>query len=224
MKGTFLKAENKKRGYYGSGRRGGEVAQFLVGLADRPDPNAYPRRVGTGLADDELEAVVNKLKPYFRSIILSINSDIRTIRSEVFAAPYSLRFPPFVELVHSSNGTTQKGTVQGDAQDGKSRHKEHTRKAEKKAVSILQQEVDEYSDPYYWDLDLADIKQLLNNIQRSENANTIDYYRKKYCPKESFEIQELRYSDLAYDGHELRNIFSGRRGYMLWDLSGWRIA
>ncbi|KAK6272919.1 hypothetical protein POUND7_010002 [Theobroma cacao] len=370
-------------GYYGSGRRGGEVAQFLVGLADRPDPNAYPRRfvsfcrVGTGLADDELEAVVNKLKPYFRkyeypkktqpsfyqvtnnskerpdvwiespeklaflycalmlgkllvfgsnvyslcsisccrSIILSINSDIRTIRSEVFAAPYSLRFPridrvrydkpwheclnvqSFVELVHSSNGTTQKGTVQGDVQDGKSRYKEHTRKAEKKAVSIvpshfiqtdtssvkgetliftnlifyfvnvpptysldsfhkiivehggmfsmnlnksvthcvaaeskgikyqaaklhgeiihyswvldccsqkmllplqpkyflflsesskkkLQQEVDEYSDPYYWDLDLADIKQLLNNIQRSENANTIDYYRKKYCPKE----------------------------------------
>ncbi|XP_021275747.1 DNA ligase 4 isoform X2 [Herrania umbratica] len=180
-------------GYYGSGRRGGEVAQFLVGLADRPDPNAYPRRfvsfcrVGTGLADDDLEAVVNKLKPYFRkyeypkkmqpsfyqvtnnskerpdvwiespekSIILSINSDIRTIRSEVFAAPYSLRFPridrvrydkpwhecldvqSFVELVHSSNGTTQKGTVQEDVQDGKSRHKDHTRKAEKRAVSIV---------------------------------------------------------------------------------------
>ncbi|KAF6155628.1 hypothetical protein GIB67_034723 [Kingdonia uniflora] len=117
-------------GYYGSGRRGGEVAQFLVGLAEGSAPNTYPRRfisfcrVGTGLSDDELDALVTKLKPYFRkneypkktpsyyevtnsskerpdvwiespekSIILSITSDIRTIRSEVFAAPYSLRFP-----------------------------------------------------------------------------------------------------------------------------------
>lgn len=31
-------------GYYGSGRHGGEVAQFLVGLADRADANVYPRR------------------------------------------------------------------------------------------------------------------------------------------------------------------------------------
>ncbi|XVF47614.1 hypothetical protein PTKIN_Ptkin03bG0124100 [Pterospermum kingtungense] len=344
-------------GYYGSGRRGGEVAQFLVGLADRADPNAYPRRflsfcrVGTGLTDDELETVVKKLKPYFRkyeypkktppsfyqvtnnskerpdiwiespekSIILSITSDIRTIRSEVFAAPYCLRFPridrvrydkpwhecldvqSFVELVHSSNGTTQKGTEQVNQQDNKTKRKEHTRKAEKKNVSIvpshfiqtdtscvkgetlifsnlmfyfvnvpptytldffhkmivehggmfsmnwnnsvthcvaaeskgikyqaakrhgeiihyswvldccsqkrliplqpkyflflsesskkkLQQEVDQYSDPYYWDLDLADIKQLLNNIQRLENSNTIDYYRKKYCPKDRWSI------------------------------------
>ncbi|TYK03081.1 ty3-gypsy retrotransposon protein [Cucumis melo var. makuwa] len=59
-------------GYYGSGRRGGEVAQFLMGLAERPPSNAYPRRfvsfcrVGTGLTDEELDAVVNKLKPYFR--------------------------------------------------------------------------------------------------------------------------------------------------------------
>ncbi|XP_022755489.1 DNA ligase 4 isoform X3 [Durio zibethinus] len=344
-------------GYYGSGRRGGEVAQFLVGLADRPDPNAYPRRflsfcrVGTGLTDDDLETVVKKLKPYFRkyeylkktqpsfyqvtnnskerpdvwiespekSIILSITSDIRTIRSEVFAAPYGLRFPridrvrydkpwhecldvqSFVELVHSSNGTTQKGTEQGNQKDGKTKRKEHTRKADKKSVHIvpshfirtdtssvkgetlifsnlmfyfvnvpptysldsfhkmivehggmfsmnlnnsvthcvaaeskgikyqaakfhgeiihyswvldccsqkkliplqpkyflflsesskkkLQQEVDQYSDPYYWDLDLADIKQLLNNIQRSENSNTIDYYRKKYCPKDRWSL------------------------------------
>ncbi|XWS28144.1 hypothetical protein CRYUN_Cryun25bG0040400 [Craigia yunnanensis] len=344
-------------GYYGSGRRGGEVAQFLVGLADRPDPNAYPRRfvsfcrVGTGLTDDDLETVVKKLKPYFRkyeypkktqpsfyqvtnnskerpdvwiespekSIILSITSDIRTIRSEVFSAPYSLRFPridgvrydkpwyecldvqSFVELVHSSNGTTHKGTEKGNQQDSKSKRREQTRKEEKKNVSIvpshfirtdtssvkgetlifsnlmfyfvnvpptysldsfhkmiaehggmfsmnlnnsvthcvaaeskgikyqaaklhgeiihyswvldccsqkkliplqpkyflflsesskkkLQQEVDEYSDPYYWDLDLADIKQLLNNIQRSENTNTIDYYKKKYCPKDRWSL------------------------------------
>ncbi|OMP08515.1 DNA ligase, ATP-dependent [Corchorus olitorius] len=253
-------------GYYGSGRRGGEVAQFLVGLADRPDPNAYPRRfvsfcrVGTGLSDHDLETVVKKLKPYFRkyeypkktqpsfyqvtnnskerpdvwiespekSIILSITSDIRTIRSEVFAAPYSLRFPridrvrydkpwhecldvqSFVELVHSSNGTTQKETEQGDLNGIKYQaaklHGEIIHYSwvldccsQKKLIPLqpkyflflsesskkkLQQEVDDFSDPYYWDLDLADIKQLLNNIQRPENPNTIDYYRKKYCPKD----------------------------------------
>ncbi|PPS04581.1 hypothetical protein GOBAR_AA16074 [Gossypium barbadense] len=280
-------------GYYGSGRRGGEVAQFLVGLADRPDPNAYPRRfsksirimslrghhdVGTGLTDDDLETVAKKLKPYFRkyeypkkmqpsfyqvknhskerpdvwiespeSIILSITSDIRTIRSEVFAAPYSLRFPridrvrydkpwhecldvqSFVELVHSSNGTTQKGTEQENQPDSKTKHKAHARKADRKNVSIvpshfirtdtscvkgetlifsnlmfcilqyflflsessktkLQQEVDQYFDPYYWDLELADIKQLLNNIQRSENSKTIDYYRAKYCPNDKWSL------------------------------------
>ncbi|KAF6173895.1 hypothetical protein GIB67_039846 [Kingdonia uniflora] len=112
------------------GCRGGEVAQFLVGLGEGSGPNTYPRRfisfcrVGTGLSDDELDALVTKLKPYFRkneypkktpsyyevtncskerpdvwiespkkSIILSITRDIQTIRSEVFAAPYSLRFP-----------------------------------------------------------------------------------------------------------------------------------
>ncbi|RVX07787.1 DNA ligase 4 [Vitis vinifera] len=32
-------------GYYGSGRRGGEVAQFLVGLADHSGPDTYPRRI-----------------------------------------------------------------------------------------------------------------------------------------------------------------------------------
>ncbi|TYG38855.1 hypothetical protein ES288_D13G257000v1 [Gossypium darwinii] len=344
-------------GYYGSGRRGGEVAQFLVGLADRPDPNAYPRRfisfcrVGTGLTDDDLETVAKKLKPYFRkyeypkkmqpsfyqvtnhskerpdvwiespekSIILSITSDIRTIRSEVFAAPYSLRFPridrvrydkpwheclgvqSFVELVHSSNGTTQKGTEQENQPDSKTKHKAHARKADKKNVSIvpshfirtdtssvkgetlifsnlmfyfvnvpptysldsfhkmvvehggrfsmnlnnsvthcvaaeskgikyqaaklhgdiihyswaldccsqkkliplqpkyflflsesskmkLQQEVDQYFDPYYWDLDLVDVKRLLNNIQRSENPKTIDYYRAKYCPNDKWSL------------------------------------
>lgn len=59
-------------GYYGSGRRGGEVAQFLVALAERRAPDTYPRRfisfcrVGTDLSDEELDAVVTKLKPYFR--------------------------------------------------------------------------------------------------------------------------------------------------------------
>ncbi|KAH7544705.1 hypothetical protein FEM48_Zijuj01G0014600 [Ziziphus jujuba var. spinosa] len=226
-------------GYYGSGRRGGEVAQFLVGLAERPAPNTYPRRiepniydlsvdnsglmykainqllqfqlpicnqllepimemndsnnvllgsfisfcrVGTGLSDEELDAVVTKLKPYFRkydypkrappsfyhvtnnskerpdvwidnpekSIILSITSDIRTIRSEVFAAPYSLRFPridrvrydkpwhecldvqSFIELVHSSNGTTQRGTDYGGLQDNKLKRRKSSTKDEKR--------------------------------------------------------------------------------------------
>ncbi|CAN1326568.1 DNA ligase 4 [Linum perenne] len=180
-------------GYYGSGRRGGEVAQFLVGLAEQPSANTYPKRfisfcrVGTGLSDDELDAVVTKLKPYFRkydyprkeppsfytvtnnskerpdvwiespekSIILSITSDIRTIRSEVFAAPYGLRFPridrvrydkpwhecldvqSFVELVHSSNGTTTKATEHGGPQDGKPAPKKSSKRGEKKKVSVV---------------------------------------------------------------------------------------
>ncbi|KAL5771555.1 hypothetical protein ACOSP7_015709 [Xanthoceras sorbifolium] len=339
-------------GYYGSGRHGGEVAQFLVALAERPAPNAYPRRfisfcrVGTGLSDEELDAVVTKLKPYFRkyeypkkvppkfyqvtnnskerpdvwiespekSLILSITSDIRTIRSEVFAAPYSLRFPriervrydkpwhecldvqSFVELVHSSNGTTQKGKEHGGLQHARPTIFK-SRKGEKKNVSVvpshfiqtdvsnikgetlifskmvlyfvnvppthsldslhkivvenggmfsmnlnnsvthcvaaenkgikyeaakrygdvihyswvldccsqkkllqlqpkyflylsdsskskLQEEVDEFYDSYFRDLDLADIKQLLSNIDRSEDSKIDDYYKKKYCPRD----------------------------------------
>ncbi|XP_038889086.1 DNA ligase 4 isoform X3 [Benincasa hispida] len=339
-------------GYYGSGRRGGEVAQFLMGLAERPPSNGYPRRfisfcrVGTGLTDEELDAVVNKLKPYFRkseyprktapsfyqvtnnskerpdvwiespekSIILSITSDIRTIKSEVFAAPYSLRFPridrvrldkpwhecldvqSFVELVHSSNGTTQRGTNNSGWQDSKRKYIKSTGKGRKKSVSIvpshllqtditgitedslifsnmlfyivnvppshsldslhklivenggtfsmnlnnsvthsiaadskgikyeaakrhgdvihyswvleccsqkkllplkpkhflflsghskkkLEEEIDEFSDSYFWDLELSDLKQLLSNVSRSEDVKAIDYYRGKYCPK-----------------------------------------
>ncbi|KAG6644099.1 hypothetical protein CIPAW_08G032200 [Carya illinoinensis] len=343
-------------GYYGSGRHGGEVAQFLVGLAERPAPNTYPRRfisfcrVGTGLSDEELDAVVTKLKPHFRkyeyprngpptfyqvtnnskerpdvwidspekSIILSITSDIRTIRSEVFAAPYSLRFPridrvrydkpwhecldlqSFVELVHSSNGTTQMGTNYGGLQESKPKRLKSS-KGGKKNVSVvpshliqtdvsdikggssifsnmmfyfvnvpstlsldslhkmvaenggtfsmnlnksvthcvaadskgikyqaaklrgdiihcswvldccsekkllrlqpkyflflsesskkkLQEEIDEFSDSYYHDLDLLDIKQLLSNVNRSADMKTIDYYKKKYCPKKKWSL------------------------------------
>ncbi|XP_034700316.1 DNA ligase 4 [Vitis riparia] len=342
-------------GYYGSGRRGGEVAQFLVGLADRSGPDTYPRRfisfcrVGTGLSDDELDAVVTKLKPYFRkneypkkappsfyqvtnnskerpdiwidspekSIILSITSDIRTIRSEVFAAPYSLRFPridcvrydkpwhecldvqSFMELVHSSNGTTQRGADYGRMQDGKPKRMKSSKKGEQKTAHVvpshfmqtdvtnvkgetlifsnmmfyfvntppthsldslhklvvenggtfsmnlnnsvthcvaaqskgikyqaaklrgdiihcswvfdccsqkkllplqpkyflflsehskkkLQEEIDKFSDSYYQDLDISDIKQLLSNVDRSDNSKTIDYYKNKYCPKEKW--------------------------------------
>ncbi|XP_059637506.1 DNA ligase 4 [Cornus florida] len=344
-------------GYYGSGRRGGEVAQFLVGLAERSPPNTYPRRfisfcrVGTGLSDEELDTVVTKLKPYFRkneypkkappsfyqvtnnskerpdvwidspekSIILSITSDIRTIRSEVFAAPYSLRFPridrvrydkpwyecldvqSFVELVHSSNGTTQRGADYGVEQNNNNnkRRKESSKKGDKKNVSIvpshliqtdisdikgetlifsnmmfyfvnvppthsldslhkmvaenggkfsmnmnssvthcvaaeskglkfkaaklhgdiihclwlfdccsqrkllplqpkyflflsdsskkkLEEEIDEFSDSYYWDLEITEIQLLLSNINRSEDPRTVDYYKKKYCPKDKW--------------------------------------
>ncbi|XP_048333732.2 DNA ligase 4 isoform X1 [Ziziphus jujuba] len=342
-------------GYYGSGRRGGEVAQFLVGLAERPAPNTYPRRfisfcrVGTGLSDEELDAVVTKLKPYFRkydypkrappsfyhvtnnskerpdvwidnpekSIILSITSDIRTIRSEVFAAPYSLRFPridrvrydkpwhecldvqSFIELVHSSNGTTQRGTDYGGLQDNKLKRRKSSTKDEKRNLLAvpshfvhtdisgikedtlifsnmmfyfinvpsthsldtlhkmvaenggsfsmnlnnsvthciaaeskgikyqaaklrgdvihyswvldccskrsllplqpkyflflsdsskkkLQEEIDEYSDSYYQDLDLADIKQLLSNVETSEDTKAVDCYKLKYCPMEKW--------------------------------------
>ncbi|KAI6682626.1 hypothetical protein NL676_036507 [Syzygium grande] len=342
-------------GYYGSGRRGGEVAQFLVGLAERPPANTYPRRfisfcrVGTGLSDEELEAVVTKLEPYFRkyefpkksppsffqvtnhskerpdvwvespekSIILSITSDIRTINSEVFAAPYSLRFPridrvrwdkawhecldvqSFVELVHSSNGTTHGGMdYKGQLASGPKRKRSsdkgkgekrnlavvpshfmrtdisgikgetqifsslmfyfvnvplklsldalhkivvenggnfsmnlndsvtHCIAAESKGIKFqaakqrkdiihyswvldscsqkkllplqpkyflflsdiskrkLQEEIDEFSDSYYWDLELADIKQLLNNVERSEDPRCVNYYKKKFCLSE----------------------------------------
>lgn len=342
-------------GYYGSGRHGGEVAQFLVGLAERPSPNTHPKRfislcrVGTGLSDDELEAVVTKLKPYFRkypktsppsfyqvtnhskerpdvwvdspekSIILSITSDIRTIESEVFAAPYSLRFPridrvrydkdwhecldvqSFIELVQSGNGTTQRNTEYGNNKDNKPKRMKSSIRGEKKNMSIvpshlsqtdvssvtggslmfsnmmfyfvnvppshslesfhklvaenggtfsmnlnnavthcvaadskgfkfeaakrrgdiihytwvldccaqkkliplhpkyflflseltkkkLQEDIDEFSDSYYLDLDLGDIKQLLSNINRSEDVSTVDHYRKKYCPKDKWSI------------------------------------
>lgn len=340
-------------GYYGSGRRGGEVAQFLVGLAERPAPNTRPRRfvsfcrVGTGLSDEELDAVVSKLKPYFRkyesskkaspsfyqvtnnskerpdvwvespekSIVLSITSDIRTIRSEVFAAPYSLRFPridrvrydkpwhecldvqSFVELVHSSNGTTQKGTdyavednkpkraklsrgvkknvsavpyhfIQTDVSQVKgetsifsnvvfyfvnvpsshsldSLHKmvvenggafsmnlnssvTHCIASESKGIKFqaakhqgdvincswfvdccskkmllplqpkyylflsditkkrLQEEIDEFFDSYYLDINTADLRQILKEMGKIEYPNSIEYYKKKLCPKEEW--------------------------------------
>ncbi|KAG9449217.1 hypothetical protein H6P81_009182 [Aristolochia fimbriata] len=179
-------------GYFGSGRRGGEVAQFLVGLAERSAPNSYPKRfisfcrVGTGLSDDELDTLVFKLKPYFRknenpkrapifyevtynskerpdvwvdspekSVILSITSDIRTIKSTVFAAPYSLRFPridrvrydkpwyecldvqSFVDLVHSNNGNAQRPTDDGRLQDKKAKHVKASNRRGKQGVSVV---------------------------------------------------------------------------------------
>ncbi|GAB2291421.1 hypothetical protein Dimus_025677 [Dionaea muscipula] len=338
-------------GYYGSGRHGGEVAQFLMGLAERPAPNSYPRRfisfcrVGTGLSDEERDELVTKLKPYFRkseypkkgvpsfyqvtnnskerpdvwiespekSIILSITSDIRTIRSEVFAAPYSLRFPridrvrydkpwhecldvqSFVELVHSSNGTIQRridddavpddkpkrvksvkretkkklplvpshfvvtdvSTVKGESSifsnlvfyfvnvppdySFDSLHKmvtenggtfsmnlndkvKHCVAAESKGIKYeaakrrrdvihyswvldccsekkllplqpkyflflsdasrkkLQDEVDEFSDLYFCDVNMGDLKQILGNANRSDESRTVDYYKRKYWP------------------------------------------
>ncbi|XP_020251503.1 DNA ligase 4, partial [Asparagus officinalis] len=180
-------------GYFGSGRHGGEVAQFLVGLAEHSGSSGHPKRfisfcrVGTGLSDEELDALTNKLKPYFRkneypkrpprfyevtnhskerpdvwidspdkSIILSITSDIRTIKSGVFAAPYSLRFPriqrvrydkpwhecldlqSFMDLVHSSNGNTQRPD-HGAPQNQISKHLKATKpvKGEKKNISAI---------------------------------------------------------------------------------------
>ncbi|XP_041996130.1 DNA ligase 4-like isoform X1 [Salvia splendens] len=340
-------------GYYGSGRHGGEVAQFLVGLAERPSPNAYPKRflsfcrVGTGLSDEELSAVVTKLKPYFRkyeypkklppnfyqvtnnskerpdvwvespekSIIVSITSDIRTIRSEVFTAPYSLRFPridrvrydkpwhecldvqSFVELVHSSNGTMQRAMDDTVIPENNTRRKKLSR-GTKKNVSVvpshfiqtdvsgvkgetsifsnmifyfvnvpilhsldslhklvvenggtfsmnlnssvthciaseskgikfqaakrqgdvihyswllecctqkqslplhpkyflflsdetkkkLEEEVDEFSDSYFLDLNVTELEQILNNINKIEDSEAIEYC-KKFCPREEW--------------------------------------
>ncbi|GAU42510.1 hypothetical protein TSUD_376390 [Trifolium subterraneum] len=303
-------------GYYGSGRRGGEVAQFLVGLAERPSPNTNPKRKYPKKMQPSFYQVTHhsKERPDVwvdspeKSIILSITSEIRTIESEVFAAPYSLRFPridrvrydkawhecldvqSFIELVQSSNGTTQRDTEYG-SKDSKPKRMKSSVRGEKKNVSIvpshlsqtdvssvkgdfvnvprshslesfhklvaenggtfsmnlnnsvthcvaadskgfkfeaakrrgdvihytwvldccaqkkliplqskyflfvseltkkkLQEEIDEFSDSYYLDLDLRDIKQLLSNINRSEDVSTVDYYRKKYCPKDKWSV------------------------------------
>ncbi|XP_074292424.1 DNA ligase 4 [Silene latifolia] len=342
-------------GYYGTGRRGGSVAQFLVGLAERSSPNTYPRRfmsfckVGTGLKDEELDELVMKLKPYFRkyeypkksppsfyqvtnnskerpdvwvespekSIIVSITSDIRTIETDAFAAPYGLRFPridrvrydkpwhecldvqSFVELVQSSNGTIQRGGDNEGTEVGKPKR---TRKGEgRKKLSLtvpshfartdvsgvkgessvfskmvfhfvnvpaghssgslhtlvvenggtfsmnlndtvthcigaeskgikyeaakrrgrdvihyswfldccskkqllplrpnhfinlsdtsrkkLQEEIDEFSDSYFWDINVAELKQILCDVNTSKDGKIIDYYKKKYCPRDKW--------------------------------------
>ncbi|KAJ6836646.1 DNA ligase 4 [Iris pallida] len=340
-------------GYFGSGRHGGEVAQFLVGLAERSDSSSYPMRfisfcrVGTGLSDEELDALITKLKPYFRknenpkraprcyevtnyskerpdvwidspdkSVILSITSDIRTIKSEVFAAPYSLRFPriqrvrydkpwfecldvqSFIDLVHSSNGNTQRGPDQGVLRNQNLKQIKRTKKEDKNNISIIpthliqtdvsgveeetllfanmmfyfinvppyynidhfhkmvtknggtfsmnlngsvthciaaekkgikyqaamrhgdiihiswildccaqkrlvhlqpkyflfladsskskfEEEIDKFSDYYYWDLDITDMKQIFSNMDGSEVPTNIEYYKKKYYPLES---------------------------------------
>ncbi|KAI3834710.1 hypothetical protein MKX03_000319 [Papaver bracteatum] len=365
-------------GYYGSGRRGGEVAQFLVGLAEPSASNTYPRRfisfcrVGTGLSDDELDALVTKLKPYFRkneypkktpsfyeltnhskerpdvwidspekSIILSITSDIRTVRSEVFAAPYSLRFPridrvrydkpwhecldlqSFVDLVNSSNGNTR-GADYGGSQYNKPKRAKPSSKGDKEKAPIvpshflrtdvsgvteetpifanmmfyfinvppthsldlfrkmvvehggefsmnlndsvthciaaerkgikfeaakrrgdvihyswvldccllkrllhlqpkyflhlgdsskekLQEEVDEFADSYYWDLDLADIRQLFNNINPSEDLRSIAHYKKKYCPKTKWS----RFQDCCIYFYSLKNSINSDWDFLL---------
>ncbi|GJN26520.1 hypothetical protein PR202_gb14455 [Eleusine coracana subsp. coracana] len=189
-------------GYYGSGRRGGEVAQFLVGLAVPSDDNSYPKRflsfcrVGTGLSDEELNALVSKLKPYFRSVIVSITSDIRTIKSEVFAAPYCLRFPriqrvrydkpwhecldvqAFVDIVHSSNGTMHKAADDNSMKTDNTKQSRTNKKGEKKKKSAyilfladfarhkFPEEIDPYGDYYYWDIDISDVKQIFSNIDK----------------------------------------------------------
>ncbi|XP_012702657.2 putative DNA ligase 4 [Setaria italica] len=343
-------------GYYGSGRRGGEVAQFLVGLAVPSDDNSYPKRflsfcrVGTGLSDEERDALVTKLKPYFRkneypkkppkfyevtnnskerpdvwiespdkSVIMSITSDIRTIKSEVFAAPYCLRFPriqrlrydkpwhecldvqAFVDIVHSSNGTTQRVADDNSLENDNMKRSRTTKKGEKKkSVSIIPshlmktdvsglkgetlifanmifyfvnipssynleyfhklvvenggsfsmnlndsvthciaaekkgikyqaairqgriihydwildcckekrplhlqpkyilyladfarhkfpEEIDSYADYYYWDIDIADLKQIFSNIDKvAGDSNMVNQYKRKHCIDERF--------------------------------------
>ncbi|XP_021772147.1 DNA ligase 4-like [Chenopodium quinoa] len=336
-------------GYYGSGRQGGEVGQFLVGLAERLTPGTYPRRfvsfarVGTGLTDEERDELVTKLKPYFRksekksapsfyevtnkekpdvwvespekSVIMSISSDIRPILSDVYAAPYSLRFPrfdwvrydkpwhecldvqSFLEIIQSS-GTTRRGGAEGFS-DGKSKRGRAAIKGGRLNVTVpshftrtdvssvkgesqifsnkvfyfvnvpsdhsldsmhklavenggtfsmnlndtvtlcigaesrgikyevtksrgcdiihyswvldccsqkqllplrpkhfvflsdssrkkLQEEIDEFSDSYFWDVDVAELKQTFGNVNRSEDAKMVDHYKKKYCPCEKW--------------------------------------
>ncbi|OAY80518.1 DNA ligase 4 [Ananas comosus] len=304
--------------------------------------------VGTGLSDEELDALISKLKPYFRkndnprqaprfyevtnnakerpdvwiespdkSVIVSITSDIRTIKSEVFAAPYSLRFPrihrvrydkpwhecldvqAFVDLVHSSNGNTHQGPNDRTLQNHEPKRVRSTQKRGKKQVSVVpshfvqtdisnvkgetrifanmmfyfvnippsysldffhklvvenggsfsmnlndsvthsiaaekkgikyqaairhgdiihyswildccnqkrllllqpkyflsladaskrkfHEEIDAYSDYYYWDIDIMDLKQMFSNMDVVKNIENIQHYKKKYCPEEKF--------------------------------------
>ncbi|KAM0037406.1 putative DNA ligase (ATP) [Helianthus debilis subsp. tardiflorus] len=65
-----------------------KVAQLLVGLAERPTPSTYPRfvsfcRVVTRLFDDELNAFINKLKPYFRKYEYPKRVLLAIIRSQI---------------------------------------------------------------------------------------------------------------------------------------------
>ncbi|KAL3825624.1 hypothetical protein ACJIZ3_021653 [Penstemon smallii] len=50
----------------------------------------------------------------------------------------------------------------------------------------LQEEIDDLSDLYYLDLDMADLKQIIGNIGKVEDSKTIEYYKKKLCPKEEW--------------------------------------
>uniref|UniRef100_A0A2N9G3C4 DNA ligase n=1 Tax=Fagus sylvatica TaxID=28930 RepID=A0A2N9G3C4_FAGSY len=239
-------------GYYGSGRRGGEVAQFLVGLAERPAPNTFPRRVGTGLSDEELDAVVTKLKPYF-SLCRGRGKAIEVLLFDMFlkACPggiplsllplhsltsvggdYTLLFtldfvnvPPthsldsLHKMVAENGGTFSMNLnnsvthcVAADSKGIKYRaaklrgdiihyswvldccsqkkllhlQPKHFLFLSDSSKKKLEEEIDEFSDSYYQDLDLADIKQLLSNVNRSEDTKTVDYYKKKYCPKEKW--------------------------------------
>ncbi|KAL5974134.1 hypothetical protein ACLOJK_030797 [Asimina triloba] len=52
----------------------------------------------------------------------------------------------------------------------------------------LQEEADAFSDYYYCDLDVRDLKQLFTNMNRSEEPTRIDHYKKKYCPMEKWSL------------------------------------
>ncbi|KAG5594747.1 hypothetical protein H5410_035979 [Solanum commersonii] len=50
----------------------------------------------------------------------------------------------------------------------------------------MEAEVDEYSDSFYSDISIEEIKLLLRNIEHSEDSKTVEYYKKKYCPKDEW--------------------------------------
>ncbi|KAG6467998.1 hypothetical protein ZIOFF_072564 [Zingiber officinale] len=263
-------------GYFGSGRRGGEVSQFLVGLAELSETAGYPK---SGLADEELNSLVAKLKPYFRkneypksaphcyvvtnnskerpdvwiespdkSVILSINSDIRTVKSEVFMAPYGLRFPRITRVRYDkpwhdcldlqyfinapqslSMDHLHKTVVENGGAFSMNLNDSvtHCIAAEKKGFRYqaavhhgdvihyswvldcckqkrllhlqpkyflhfsgssrgkLVGEIDAFSDCYYIDIDVTDIKQIFNNMVGTEESNKVEHYKSKYCPLQS---------------------------------------
>ncbi|KAE8711263.1 hypothetical protein F3Y22_tig00110299pilonHSYRG00075 [Hibiscus syriacus] len=61
----------------------------------------------------------------------------------------------------------------------------------------LQQEVDEYSDPYYWDLDLADLKQLFfrrENLLWKKGLHVLGSRWLENCLEQRKKLQEDQYS------------------------------
>ncbi|KAL6559045.1 hypothetical protein OROHE_006414 [Orobanche hederae] len=50
----------------------------------------------------------------------------------------------------------------------------------------LGEEIDEFSDSYYLDLNVTDLKQILGNMSQVEDSKEIEYYKKKLCPREEW--------------------------------------
>jgi len=115
-------------GYYGTGKRGGVLAQYLIGIPKAKGDEFLLSfcKIGTGLTDGEMQAIHRKLQdnlvdtppPMYRitgsasekphawvrdpdkSVVLEVIGDVRTIPSGSFATETSLRFPRAKRIRH----------------------------------------------------------------------------------------------------------------------------